>query len=333
MNHSAMPAATPRCAGPDPIDYARYRAAGGYRLLQACAAGRHDGAMVRQRLGAAREAAPQVRRLLVAVQPGARDAGADRRLLEDDPHRFIEGLQLACWALELDEAHVLLQPEHAVCGEWLAHEIDLMRQELPVAGLPAIVLRTVPDADAEPAALRCEVPSLWRLRARIEGAGGVSATRTFDVTGPVRDPGRKRVPEGTPLPMLVDRYCGGMAGGERLYAALVGCAVVVPAQGADMPLPGGEGGAQPLHVLAARDGVLPAVRELLAREPAATGAGHSDCHQAFAHAHALLGTAVWTPALLRATATRLRAAPACACARAAADALDALLLHFRAEVQ
>jgi hypothetical protein len=176
MNHHATPAATPHCAGPDLLDYTRYRAAGGYRLLQACTAGHGDVAAVRQRLDAP---APDgvvegPRQLRVVVETGACDGGADRRLLERDPHRFIEGLQLACWALGVDRARVLLRAEHRACAELLGYEIELMRQELPIAGLPTILLQLAGDdtADADPAALRCEVQALCRLRAQLEAGLG-----------------------------------------------------------------------------------------------------------------------------------------------------------------
>jgi NADH:ubiquinone oxidoreductase subunit F (NADH-binding)/NADH:ubiquinone oxidoreductase subunit E len=118
-----------------------YRAAGGYRLLEACLAGRrrpeelieileHSGL---RGLGGAgfpagrkwrlvvQERAPRL--LAVNADEGEPGTFKDRYFLETDPHRMIEGMLIAAWVIEAAEIYVYLRDEYPQCRAILESEI------------------------------------------------------------------------------------------------------------------------------------------------------------------------------------------------------------------
>src|SRR5262252_3857805 len=118
-----------------------YRAAAGYRLLEACLAGQrnpeeliaileHSGL---RGLGGAGFPAGRKWRLvrqepaprLVAVNADEGEPGTfkDRYFLETDPHRFLEGMLIAAWVVEAAEVYVYLRDEYPQCRAILEGEI------------------------------------------------------------------------------------------------------------------------------------------------------------------------------------------------------------------
>jgi NADH:ubiquinone oxidoreductase subunit F (NADH-binding)/NADH:ubiquinone oxidoreductase subunit E len=117
-----------------------YRAAGGYRLLEACLAGErkpeelieileHSGL---RGLGGAgfptgrkwrlvrQEPAPR----LIAVNADEGEPGTfkDRYFIETDPHRMIEGMLIAAWVVEAAEVYIYLRDEYPQCRAILEGE-------------------------------------------------------------------------------------------------------------------------------------------------------------------------------------------------------------------
>ena len=148
------------------IDLAAYRAAGGYALLERCLNGavgvesvigtlEHSGL---RGLGGAGFSTGRKWRI-VREQPGPRlmavniDEGEpgtfkDRTYLERDPHRFIEGLLIAAWAVGVDAVYVYLRDEYHGCRAVLERELAALRAEPPRASsgptgwtLPRLELR------------------------------------------------------------------------------------------------------------------------------------------------------------------------------------------------
>jgi len=118
-----------------------YRAAGGYRLLEACLAGErkpeeliqileHSGL---RGLGGAgfptgrkwrlvlQEPAPRL--LAVNGDEGEPGTFKDRYFLETDPHRMVEGMLIAAWVVEAAEIYVYLRDEYPQCHAILESEI------------------------------------------------------------------------------------------------------------------------------------------------------------------------------------------------------------------
>jgi NADH:ubiquinone oxidoreductase subunit F (NADH-binding)/NADH:ubiquinone oxidoreductase subunit E len=126
---------------PDFVALDTYRAAGGYRLLEACLAGQrrpeelievleHSG--LRGLGGAGFPTGRKWR--LVRQEPGPRllavngDEGEpgtfkDRYFLETDPHRMIEGMLIAAWVVEAAEIYFYLRDEYPQCRAILESEI------------------------------------------------------------------------------------------------------------------------------------------------------------------------------------------------------------------
>ena len=144
---------------PPAIEYARYRADGGYALLAACVRGERSRDEVIDALAAsglrglggagfptARKwrivaAQPAPRYLVVNIDEGEPGTFKDRHYLERDPHRFLEGMLIAAWACGIDAVYVYLRDEYHACRELLRRELGALRADPPVPGLPGIELR------------------------------------------------------------------------------------------------------------------------------------------------------------------------------------------------
>jgi len=153
VTHPASGAVTP-----GHIDYAAYRAAGGYVLAAECLAGsrtRADVVAVLEDSGlrglggagfpAGRKwklvsAEPAPRLLAINIDEGEPGTFKDRYYLERDPHRFLEGALIAAWAVGIDAIYIYLRDEYHGCRAILEHEIAALHANPPFA-LPAIHLR------------------------------------------------------------------------------------------------------------------------------------------------------------------------------------------------
>jgi NADH:ubiquinone oxidoreductase subunit F (NADH-binding)/NADH:ubiquinone oxidoreductase subunit E len=134
---------------PDHIDFASYRAAGGYRVLEDCLAGKRNVEDIIKSLedsglrglgGAGFPAGRKWRFVrqekgprLMAVNADEGEPGTfkDRHYLETDPHRVLEGMLIGAWAVEAAEAYFYLRDEYPQCREVLLAEIA----KLDAAGL------------------------------------------------------------------------------------------------------------------------------------------------------------------------------------------------------
>ena len=140
------------------LGFEGYVAEGGYRLLRDCLEGRRDrDELIRlvedselRGLGGAGFRSGQKWRL-VRQEPGPRlmainaDEGEpgtfkDRHYLERDPHRFLEGMLIAAWAVEAAEVYIYLRDEYPHIREILEAEIARLGRE-EWAGSVAIHLR------------------------------------------------------------------------------------------------------------------------------------------------------------------------------------------------
>ena len=261
------------------VDYASYRAAGGYRLLRECVDGTRNVddviAMLENSalrgLGGAGfpagrkwkivRAAPAPRLLAVNIDEGEPGTFKDRYYLERDPHRFLEGMLIAAWAVGIDAVYIYLRDEYAGCREILTRELAALRADPPGA-LPKIELRRgagayicgeesamIESIEGKRGMPRLRPPyvaqvglfgrptlehnmeTLYWVRDIVErgadwfanqGRRGRKGLRSFSVSGRVAKPGVHLAPAGITLRELVDEYCGGMLPGHELYAYLPG---------------------------------------------------------------------------------------------------------------
>jgi len=262
------------------IDYAAYRAGGGYRLLRACVAGERDVDTViasledsgLRGLGGAGfplgrkwrivRAAPGPRLMAINIDEGEPGTFKDRVHLERDPHRFLEGALVAAWAVGVEAIYIYLRDEYHGCRALLEAELDKLRLDPPVRGMPPMHLRRgagayicgeesamIESIEGKRGMPRLRPPyvaqvglfgrptlqhnleSLHWVREILErgaawfaghGRHGRRGLRSFSVSGRVREPGVKLTPAGITVRELIDEYCGGMQDGHDFYAYLPG---------------------------------------------------------------------------------------------------------------
>ena len=262
------------------LGYAQYKAAGGYALLEACMNGQRDVESVIQEIessglrglggagfGAGRKwrilkTQKHDRLMVINLDEGEPGTFKDRTLLETDPHRFLEGMLIAAWAVEIPKIYIYLRDEYHACRVMLQAELQLLKDAPPCAGLPEVILRRGAGAYicGEESALieslegkrgipRLRPPyvaevglfnqptlvhnfeTLFWVREILERGGSWFAShglhdrqglRSFSVSGRVRLPGVKLAPAGITVQQLIDDFCGGMQEGHTLYAYLPG---------------------------------------------------------------------------------------------------------------
>ncbi len=250
---------------------ASYRQEGGYRLLETCLAGKrgpedvisaleHSGL---RGLGGAGfptgrkwrlvRAEPLPRLLAVNADEGEPGTFKDRYFLETDPHRFLEGLAIAAWAIEAKDAVIYLRDEYPQCREILERElaaletagllrdvrVDLRRGAgAYICGEESAMLESIegkrglprhkPPFPAEVGlfgrpTLINNVETLFWIRDIVEkgpdwfsshGRNGRKGLRAFCVSGRVKEPGVKIAPSGITAQELIDEFCGGMEEGH-----------------------------------------------------------------------------------------------------------------------
>ena len=262
------------------IDLAAYRSQGGYALLRACLAGERDVESVIKTLedsglrglgGAGFPAGrkwrivrgePGPRLMAVNIDEGEPGTFKDRVFLERDPHRFLEGMLIAAWAVGINEIYVYLRDEYHGCRALLESELAKLLAEPPMAEMPQIHLRRgagayicgeesamIESIEGKRGLPRLRPPyvaqvglfgrptlehnfeTLYWVRELLEKGGawfaaqgrhGRKGLRSFSVSGRVASPGMKLAPAGITIQELIDEYCGGMQAGHELYGYLPG---------------------------------------------------------------------------------------------------------------
>jgi formate dehydrogenase beta subunit len=264
---------------PPYIDYQGYRGGGGYATLAACRSGErtvdavigemeHSGlrglggagfAVGRKWKIVRAETAPRL--MAVNIDEGEPGTFKDRYYLERDPHRFLEGILIAAWAVGIDDIYVYLRDEYAACRAILAREIAALEADPPLA-LPRIHLRRgagayicgeesamIESIEGKRGMPRLRPPyvaqvglfgrptlehnmeTLYWVRDILEkgaewfaghGRNGRKGLRSFSVSGRVVKPGVHLAPAGITVRELIDEYCGGMLPGHTFYGYLPG---------------------------------------------------------------------------------------------------------------
>jgi formate dehydrogenase len=143
---------------PGHLDYAAYRAAGGYALAASCVNGKRTAADVialledsgLRGLGGAGfpagrkwkvvSAEPSPRLMAINIDEGEPGTFKDRYYLERDPHRFLEGAVVAAWAVGIDAVYIYLRDEYHGCRAIMERELAALTADPPCA-IPEFHLR------------------------------------------------------------------------------------------------------------------------------------------------------------------------------------------------
>ena len=262
------------------IDFATYQANGGYALLNACVTGVRsvesvikimEDSVLRGLGGAGfpagrkwrivrAEAGPRL--MAINIDEGEPGTFKDRTYLETDPHRFLEGMLIAAWAVGIDSIYLYLRDEYHGCRAMLESELVKLNEFPPMVGMPKIELRRgagayicgeesamIESIEGKRGMPRLRPPyvaqvglfgrptlahnfeTLFWVREIVEkgddwfasqGRNGRKGLRSFSVSGRVNHPGVKLAPAGTTVQELIDNYCGGMKSGHTFYGYLPG---------------------------------------------------------------------------------------------------------------
>jgi NADH:ubiquinone oxidoreductase subunit F (NADH-binding)/NADH:ubiquinone oxidoreductase subunit E len=264
---------------PSYTGYEAYVADGGYEVLRECRTGKRkledvlttmeDSAL--RGLGGAGfptgrkwrivRGYPAPRLMTVNADEGEPGTFKDRYYLEREPHRFLEGMLIAAWAVEAQAVYIYLRDEYPGIRQILSTEIAKLKAG-GLAGDVEIHLRRGAGAyicGEESAMIESiegkrglprhrppyvaevglfERPTLvqnvetlyWIPQIIAQGAQwfasqgrhGGKGLRSYSVSGRVREPGVKLAPAGITVRELIEEYCGGMQDGHTFKGYLPG---------------------------------------------------------------------------------------------------------------
>ena len=270
---------TQQQVAPDFVGFDAYKAKGGYQMIAALLSGKQAVEPIIQAMedsglrglgGAGFPAGrkwrivreqPAPKLMAINIDEGEPGTFKDRTYLERDPHRFLEGMLVAAYAVGVGACYIYLRDEYHGARALLEAELAKLQANPPCA-LPLIELRrgagayicgeesamieSIEGKRGEPRmrppyiaqvglfglpTLEHNFETLYWVRDIVQkgpqwfssfGANGRKGLRSFSVSGRVKQPGVKLAPAGITLRELVDQYCGGMLDGHELYAYLPG---------------------------------------------------------------------------------------------------------------
>ncbi len=260
-------------------DHEAYVADGGYALLKECVEDRRSREDVVEKVSASGlrglggagfptgrkwqivRGYPGPRLMAVNADEGEPGTFKDRYFMESDPHRFLEGLLIAAWAVEAEAAYIYLRDEYAEVREILSRELPGLREaglgahvELHlrrgagayICGEESAMIESIegrrglprhrPPYVAETGlfgrpTLVQNVETLFWIRDILDkgpewftaqGRNGGAGLHAYSVSGRVARPGVKIAPTGITVRELIDEHCGGLLPGHRFKGYLPG---------------------------------------------------------------------------------------------------------------
>jgi formate dehydrogenase beta subunit len=279
-------------------DYDAYLKAGGMKMLRACLSGERkvedviaalsDGGL--RGLGGA--GFPTGRKWgLVRAEKGPRlmavngDEGEpgtfkDRIYLEKEPHKFLEGMLIAAWAVEAEQVFIYMRDEYPAVLKILKSEIAKLEAAgltkhtkihvrrgagAYICGEESAMIESIEGKRGLPRhrppyvaqvgifnrpTLVNNVETLYWVPAILEkgpqwfasqGKNGAKGVRSYSVSGRVKNPGVVLTAAGSTCKDLIE-LCGGMADGHHFKGYLPGGASggILPAYMAELPLDFGQ---------------------------------------------------------------------------------------------
>ena len=264
---------------PDYRDLDAYVADGGYTLLKRCLSGERNFESVAKALDDAGlrglggagfptgkkwrivRGYPGPRLMAVNADEGEPGTFKDRYYMERDPHRFLEGVLIAAWAVEAEAVYLYLRDEYPAVREILLKEIEKLESAklsnhtqihlrrgagAYICGEESSMIESIEGKRGLPRhrppyvaevglfgrpTLVQNVETLYWVRDIVEkgadwfgghGRNGGKGLRSYSVSGRVKEPGVKLAPAGISVNELIDEFCGGMADGHEFKGYLPG---------------------------------------------------------------------------------------------------------------
>ncbi len=201
------------------------------------------------------------RLLAVNIDEGEPGTFKDRFYLESDPHRFFEGMLIACEVVDIDKVYIYLRDEYAAVRDIMADELkkirDKYKNSIPqielrrgagayICGEESAMIESIEGKKGMPRlrppfvaqvglfgrpTLEHNMETLYWVRDIAEkgadwftsyGRNGRTGLRSFSVSGRVNNPGVHLAPAGITAKELIDEYAGGMIEGHEFYAYFPG---------------------------------------------------------------------------------------------------------------
>ena len=260
-------------------DFAAYQKAGGYSLLKDVLSGKRtidelikivSDAGLRGLGGAGFptgrkwslvRAEPAPRMFAVNCDEGEPGTFKDRYYLEQDPHRFLEGMLIAAYVVEAADTYLYVRDEYPEVRLMLIDELDKIAAAglsphtkvhvrrgagAYICGEESAMIESIEGKRGLPRhrppyvaqvglfgrpTLEQNVETLFWIRDIVEkGAEWVTSQgrrdrkgfRSFSVSGRVKNPGVKLAPAGVTINELINEYSGGMEDGHTLKGFLPG---------------------------------------------------------------------------------------------------------------
>jgi NADH:ubiquinone oxidoreductase subunit F (NADH-binding)/NADH:ubiquinone oxidoreductase subunit E len=279
-------------------DFAAYSQAGGYAILRSCLAAQRtpeavlatlsDGGL--RGLGGAGfptgrkwslvRAEPAPRLMAVNGDEGEPGTFKDRYFLEREPHKFLEGMLIAAWAVEAEQVFIYLRDEYPAVLKLLQSELSKLETAglskhtqvhvrrgagAYICGEESAMIESIEGKRGYPRhrppyvaqvgifgrpTLVNNIETLYWVPSILEkgapwfaaqGKNGAKGLRSYSVSGRVRKPGVVVTAAGSTARDLIE-LCGGMAEGHNFKGFLPGGASggILPAYMADIPLEFGQ---------------------------------------------------------------------------------------------
>ena len=264
---------------PEYEDYGAYVDDGGYRLLKSCLEGGRELSGIIETLdksglrGLGGAGFPTGRKWqivrgydgprLMAVNADEGEVGTfkDRHYLERSPHRFLEGVLIAAWAVQAQAVYIYLRDEYPAVREILTKEIAALSEAgllahtqmhlrrgagAYICGEESSMIESIEGKRGLPRhrppyvaevglfgrpTLVQNVETMYWVRDIVEkgaewfaaeGRNGGKGLRSYSVSGRVAEPGVKLAPAGVSARGLIDEFCGGMQEGHTFKGYLPG---------------------------------------------------------------------------------------------------------------
>ncbi|MED5501981.1 MAG: NAD(P)H-dependent oxidoreductase subunit E [Pseudomonadota bacterium] len=201
------------------------------------------------------------RLLAVNIDEGEPGTFKDRYYLESDPHRFFEGMLVACEVVGIDKIYIYLRDEYAAVRKIMEDEIKKIESKyknlIPqielrrgagayICGEESAMIESIEGKKGMPRlrppfvaqvglfgrpTLEHNMETLYWVRDISEkgadwftshGRNGRKGLRSFSVSGRINNPGVHLAPAGITVQELIDEYAGGMLDGHKFHAYFPG---------------------------------------------------------------------------------------------------------------